>query len=405
MRSIKNFKYIGLDSKNNQVKGKLRAYTHDDAKEILKQKKIEIKNLTEYKSITTFLTSSAFSKTFKENDLEQYLSQLESLLYSEVNLVTACEIIAGQPNSKKTKEILVDIYNQIKLGYKLSYILEQYPNDFPILLQRMVAIGEKTGNLVEAIATVRHRLIKQNELKKGIISAMTMPFVYMILSFFVTLYMSISIFPDYEENFSGIENFTMPGITAAFISFGNFMLNNGIILLLFIVSIVITSFFFFKKSYKFRVLKDKILLNIPVFNQFIRLREQALIAGTLSILVETKIDFIESLKVTRETVNSRIYKGIMSNIIINVNKGGRISEAVKDEKYIDEVFFKMVKIGEATGNLPKMLTTAATFYDNDSTVKIKILKQLIQPILLIFVYTIILLLFIALLLPSLSITF
>ena len=54
MRSIKNFKYIGLDSKNNQVKGKLRAYTHDDAKEILKQKKIEIKNLTEYKSITTF---------------------------------------------------------------------------------------------------------------------------------------------------------------------------------------------------------------------------------------------------------------------------------------------------------------------------------------------------------------
>ena len=152
-------------------------------------------------------------------------------------------------------------------------------------------------------------------------------------------------------------------------------------------------------------MKDKILLNIPVFNQFIRLREQALIAGTLSILVETKIDFIESLKVTRETVNSRIYKGIMSNIIINVNKGGRISEAVKDEKYIDEVFFKMVKIGEATGNLPKMLTTAATFYDNDSTVKIKILKQLIQPILLIFVYTIILLLFIALLLPSLSITF
>jgi len=394
-----------IDQRGKKVKGQLKSYDEKSVKRELQRRKIQVIKVTENNSVLSRLDNMYLGSSIRPRELDYYLNQLEALLVSEVNLVDACEMLAEQSESKRMKPILMDIYYKVSLGHKLSNVLKGYPKEFPLLLQNMISIGEKTGNLAMVISESRKRLTKQDELKKGILSAITTPLVYYVLAFVVVIYMSVSVFPAFGETFEGINNFEMPLLTKIFIDFGVFITRNWFFLVAGITAFIITFILLITKSPKFRTKMDALILKIPLLRSFIKLREQALLAGTLSILVNAKVDFIEALSVTKETVGNKIYKDLLEAIIVHVSNGGKISEILVKDKYIDQLFTRMVKVGEKTSDLPKMLNTIAAFYDKDSTARIGILKKTLEPVMMGVVYGVIILLFLALMLPSFSVSF
>jgi type II secretory pathway component PulF len=64
----------------------------------------------------------------------------------------------------------------------------------------------------------------------------------------------------------------------------------------------------------------------------------------------------------------------------------------------------MISVGERTGELGQMLENLSNFYDEDSEVKLDRLKKSLEPILLIFIFGLIVVMLLAIMLPSLQFT-
>ena len=64
----------------------------------------------------------------------------------------------------------------------------------------------------------------------------------------------------------------------------------------------------------------------------------------------------------------------------------------------------MISVGERTGDLGTMLRNLSSFYDEDSTVKIERVRKLLEPVLLIVIFSVVVVMLLAIMLPTLSFT-
>ena len=196
----------------------------------------------------------------------------------------------------------------------------------------------------------------------------------------------------------------MPGITAFFINTGDFIKTNLLYILVGIPSLI----FIFKSAKKrfegFQIFLAYIMIKMPIVGQITKLNNLSRIASTLSQMLNNHVPLQDSLATTYDTISNKIYKDLIVQAQKNVNAGEYMSLVFENHYAIEVVFARMVSVGERTGELGGMLKSLSDFYDEDSEVKIERLKKAIEPILMIFIFSLITVMLLAVMLPSLSFT-
>ena len=141
---------------------------------------------------------------------------------------------------------------------------------------------------------------------------------------------------------------------------------------------------------------------MPILGQVVILNNLSRIAATLSQMLNNHVPLQECLATTYDTLNNRIYKDILVQAQKNVNNGDYMSAAFEGHYAVEVVFTRMVSVGERTGDLGQMLKNLSNFYNEDSEIKIERLKKSLEPILLLFIFTLIVVMLLAVMMPSLS---
>ena len=344
----------------------------------------------------------SFGKVINERDLIFYLKQLASLLNAGVKLNEASEMLATQQTNKAIRRILYGIYYEVNSGQTLAEAYREYPNDFPNILVSMVQVGEKTGDLKGAINEIVDYFESQYRLKSSIQSTLMMPVIYLIVAVLVGVFLLIFVMPQFESMFASRDNVEMPAVTEFFINFGNFAREYALLILLGLAIFVALFYILLKRSKSFRKFLSYLAIKAPVIGQVVVLNNLSRIASTLSQMLNNHVPLQESLATTYDTVGNRIYKDLIVQAQKNVNAGDYMSQAFEDHYAVEVVFTRMISVGERTGELGQMLKNLSDFYDEDSEVKIDRLKKTLEPILLIFIFTVIVVMLLAIMMPSLS---
>lgn len=105
---------------------------------------------------------------------------------------------------------------------------------------------------------------------------------------------------------------------------------------------------------------------------------------------------------TYDTLGNEIYKEIIIEAQKNVNNGEYMSKAFEGHYGVEVVFTRMLSVGERTGDLGEMLKNLSTFYEEDSEVKIDRVRKGLEPLMMIVIFSIIVVMLLAIMLPSLS---
>jgi type II secretory pathway component PulF len=364
-------------------------------------KPIEINKQTSYLGKLDRIT---LGSAITERDLIFYLKQLSSLLSAGVKLNEASEILATQQTKKNIRRILYGIYFEVNSGQTLGESYAEYPNEFPAILVSMVQVGEKTGDLNTTIKDIVHYFESQYRLKSSIKSTLMMPVIYLIVGLAVAVFMMTSVMPRFQDMFNSVDGAEMPAITAAFMSTGDFINENGLLLLAGITAFIIGFKLLKSKVPKFQLFLSYIAIKMPVLGSVVKLNNLSRIAATLSQMLNNHVPLQDSLATTYETINNKVYKDLIVQAQKNVNAGEHMSRAFENHYAVEVVFARMVSVGEQTGDLGRMLRNLSGFYDEDSEVKIERLKKGIEPLLLIFIFGLIVVMLLAVMLPSLSFT-
>ena len=376
------FNYKTKD-KNGKIKsGSFDAYNIEQAKNYLVNEGNNIISIQPVKKSSLNLNLSIFAP-IKIGELSFALTQISTYLKAGMSLVDAFRILAKQSTKSNIKKIYDLIVYDLLSGESLSTAFEHQPKVFPKLLTNMVKSAELTGDLPAILDDMADYYTSIDKTKKELKSAMTYPTIVLIMAVAVIVFVLRYIVPQYVEMFSSWSD-NLPKITLMTISFSNFLQEYLLQIIIIIIMILLLYLYWFKNVKSFRYLMQSIYLKIPVVKNIIMYSEVSMFSKTFASLLNHGVFITDSMDVLIKVSDNEIYKKIIEKTVKNLNRGGKISEAFKDNPHIPVVAYEMIVTGESTGQLGTMMEKVADYYQNLYRNSINQVKTLLEPILIVF---------------------
>jgi type IV pilus assembly protein PilC len=309
-------------------------------------------------------------------------------------------MLAQQAKNKYFKTVITQVRRDVEAGATLNQAKKKFPKVFDDLYCNLVASGEQSGSLdvmLRRLAEYQERIVK---LRAQVKQAMTYPIAIFIFSIIVTIFMLWKVVPI----FSGIFNelgADMPLLSKIMLAASNFI--QSYIFYMFIGFIGLVFLFrYFKKTPPGRKAVDTASLKMPLFGKLIEKVALSRVTRTLSTLLSGGVPMMESLKITSSTAGNVLLEGRIMASRAQVAEGTNLMDAFRDAAQMPLMLTQMVGVGEATGTLDAMLSKLADFYDDEVEATVGGLLSILEPILLIFVGSLIGTIVISMYLPVFS---
>lgn len=402
---MKNFKYTAINDKGKTVKGNAQGTNKTMVERFLELQNMSVVSVEEHNTLLTRMQNFSVGAAFKPQTLSFYLKQLGALLGAGQKLIDCLEMLAAQQKGATVKRICFILYQEVYNGSKLSKAFELFPADFPPVVVAMTEAGEATGELADVLLRTVEYLDNQRRLNGAIKKAIRKPVLYLVGSLAVAILMTLTVFPQFMELFDGLGdgNAKMPIFTQIFIEFLAFLKSpwgwgSGIL----IVILVILYIVFSKTSAKFRRTKTLVFLKTPGFGKLIQMNQQIIVASTLSQLMGRGVGATEALEVTQKVTTNPIFQELLEEAHTNVVQGKGFAKAFSESQFIDPIMKRMIETGEKTSQIPQLLASLNGYFNEVADVKVKQITATIQPVIMLFVYAIVMCLLMAIMLPQLQ---
>lgn len=313
-----------------------------------------------------------------------FTRNLQVMISAGLPLPRALQTLAAQSKSKKFKNALIDIAQDITKGKNLSDSLTRHSDIFSELFQNMVKAGEEAGTLEGVLKVLAQQMEKENALRSKIKGAMIYPAVIICAMIGIGILMLITVVPKLAETFEELE-IELPLATKIVINLANFLAQKWYLVIIILISLVFL-FYQFLRTKAGKKITDALTLKIPIISPIIRKTNSAYTLRTLSSLISAGVSLPRSLEITSGTLGNIFYKEAIWQMVEKVRKGEKLSEALKPyEDIYPPTVIQMISVGEETGETTSILEKLADFYEEEVSNAAKNLTAVIEPVLMIIV--------------------
>jgi general secretion pathway protein F len=144
------------------------------------------------------------------------------------------------------------------------------------------------------------------------------------------------------------------------------------------------------------------LLRLPVISRLVRGMNAARFARTLSILTESGVPVLESLRIAAQVVTNVPMHEAVDAAARKVSEGSTLHRALDQSRYFPPMTIHLIASGETSGKLEQMLERAAASQERELETVIQTAVGLFGPFLILFMGGIVLLIVLAILLPIIN---
>ena len=171
-------------------------------------------------------------------------------------------------------------------------------------------------------------------------------------------------------------------------------------------AVVVVVFLFnkYKKTPAGHIQVDTLLLRLPVFGDLICKVSVSRFCRTFATLSQSGVPILESLDIVGKTCGNRVIEILVDEIKVSVKEGESIAVPLSKSTIFPLMVTRMIAIGEKSGQLEKMLSKVAEFYDDQVDTAVEGLTKLIEPLIIGFLGIVVGFIVIALFMPILSMT-
>lgn len=333
-------------------------------------------------------TEISIGGSVKMDERITFTKNLSAMLTAGLTLSRALSVINRQSKNKMLKKTVADLEEKVKTGMAFHEALAGHRKVFSDLFIAMTKAGEESGTLAEALKVVARQMDRSNNLTKKVKGAMIYPSVILIAVVVIGILMMIYVVPTLSSTFTelGVE---LPAATRAIIETSNFMANNSILVLV-LVAAAISGFVAFTRTKVGSSIIVNIALRIPVIGELVRETFAARGARAMASLLSSGVEMLNALKISAEVVGEKTFAKVIEEAEARVRKGEPLSAAFADHPKLYPIFVaEMIAVGEETGKVSDMLAQVAEYYETDVEDRTKDLSTIIEPILMLFIGTVV----------------
>jgi type IV pilus assembly protein PilC len=397
---MNSYKYSAKDKKGQTLTGVIQASSEAEVAEILHKKEMIVFSVEISKVSAT--TAKRADKKIKLDDLVVFSRQLATMIDAGIPLVNGLGILAEQIENEGLRGIVGVVRQDIEGGMSFCDALAKHPVIFSDLFVNMVKAGEASGMLNEILDRLATFMEKQAALNRKIISSLVYPAVVVSMAIIITAVLLIKVVPTFKGIFDSLGG-TLPLPTQILILVSDILRKYFLLAMLFL-GLGVYLFKRFLKTPKGRYRFDRFTLKVPVFGPLLRKLAVAKFSRTFSTLVKSGVSVLSALDIVSKTSGNKVVEEAVVNCSKSVRNGEPISRPLSKSGVFPPMVTRMINVGEQTGQLEKMLSKIADFYDDQVDAAASALTSLIEPLVIAFLGVVIGGIVIALFLPIFKIS-
>lgn len=333
----------------------------------------------------------------KIEDLLVFSRQLATMLEAGVTMLRSLDVILSQIQSRQLFLAANKIHDDIEQGSSLSAALAKHPKIFNQFWVSLAEVGEASGTMPMVLNKLANHVEQDVAFKSAIVSAMIYPAILFVVCIGAVIFFAFIVAPKFEEVFKSLHA-QLPLMTRCLLSTFSFIKSN----ILFIFSIVSGVFIFFKfyiSTPQGRLQYEKTIFQLPVLGDVTRLIIVERFTAQMAILIESGVPILYALEITEKLVDNKTCGFVIAQVREGVREGKGMADVMLEEGFFPVMAVQMIKVGEETGELGKMLEHVAKFYQGNVEAFMKRFGTIIEPFMLVFMALIIGLVVISIFLP------
>lgn len=391
------FEYIARDPATGQkVKAQVRAENEQAAAKLIKKEglaPIEIKVAEqETKGLNKIL------HRIKTKDKVLFSRQLSTLIGAGLPLVQSLRNVANQTQNKKFRIIINSVITDVEAGTAFSVALGRHPEVFDNVFVNLVAAGEASGTLDTALERIANQQEKDADLIRKVRGAMVYPAIVVLVMIGVVSFMVLRVLPQVEEIYKELPGANLPILTRILLAVSSFTRKYWWIELI-VLGLVLFFTTRWARTAGGKEVIDKLKLRLPLFGTLFTKMYMSRFARVGATLVGSGVPLIQMLEIDAKAVNNVHVSRSIMKAAEKVKGGKALSDSLQGDPNFLELVPDMLRIGEQSGAIEKMLSKTADYYEKEVDNAIKNISTTIEPMLMVLLGVVAFIIVAAVLLP------
>lgn len=367
------YAYKAVDADGKAAKGLQDAANLIDLEMRLKRGGLDLINAKEEENVASFGATR-----IKRADLITFFFNLEQLTRAGVPLLECLADLRDTMEEATFREIIANMVESIESGKKLSQAMGEHPNAFDKITTSLTRAGEDSGRLGEVFNHLTESLKWQDEMAAQTKNMMIYPAFVGTVVIAITFFLMIYLVPQLVGFIKGMGQ-EIPLQTRILLATSAFFVDYW-------YAILLTPFMLFG-GYKLALfLNPKLQYHVDGFKlrawptgPILRKIILARFANTFAMMYSSGITIIDCIANSRDLVDNQVIAQSLQNVMSEIESGKNLTQSFQKTGIFPPLVVRMLKVGEATGQLDQALLNVSYFYDRDVKDSIKKVQVMIEP--------------------------
>lgn len=367
------FQYKAIDASGKFISGSLDAGNVSDLE--LRLEKMDM-------DLVTFKQKDPGSDLFGRNkigrrDLINFSFYLEQLTSAGVPILEGLADLRDGEENPTFRDIVTGVIEGIEGGNSFSQALGLYPKIFDEVFVSLIRVGERSGKMSEVLVDITETLKWQDELLAKATKIMTYPAVIGALVMSVILFMMIFVVPDIMGAIVSLGG-KIPLETRMLMATSNFLVSYWYVVIATPIGVAALLKYLYNTNSKARFKLDGLILRLWIVGPVLEKIKISRFTRYFALMFSSGITVLDAINLSKPVVSNAVIEDGITRAWQQISEGSSISESFKNIGIFPPLVVRMLRVGEASGQMDRSLNNVSYFFDRDINDSIDKMDPIIQ---------------------------
>ncbi len=332
-----------------------------------------------------------------QTDLLLFTRQLGTMVRAGLPLMQALTGMQKSAGNPRLATLLGDLRDDLDQGQELSTAMSHHPKVFDDYYVSMIRVGEGAGRLDEVFARLFAQLEFERDMRQKIKGALRYPtFVVIAIAIAVGI-LTMFVIPVFAKVYASMK-VELPLLTRILLSVSEFAVNWWWAVLL-TIGACFYGFRLWVKQPEGRYRWDKFKLRLPLVGGIFNKAGIARFCLSFSIACKSGVPIDQAFTLVAKVVDNAFFERRIHGMREGITRGETMLRIAQSADIFKPMELQMISVGEATGEMEKMMEQVAQMYQEELQYEVSRLGDAIEPILLAVMGGLVLVLMLGIFLP------
>jgi len=377
------FSYKTINKDGEKEDGTIEAFNMDVAIASLQRKSLIVTSIKPKDEFDDgdILKKIPFLNKVSNRDIVILSRQMSTLFEAQVSALKIFKLIGSESENVTLRKHMLQIVDDLQGGSSISGALSKHPDIFSDFYVNMIKAGEESGHIDQSFSYLADYLDRNYEISSKAKNALIYP-AFVIFTFISVMVLMFTVIVPKIGVIIKESAQEVPFYTRIVFAVSDFFVNNWIFLI-FALFILVGGFVWYGRTKEGKRWISNTRLYVPYLGDLYRKLYLSRFSDNMSTMVISGIPMLKAIEVTSSVIDNEIYKEVLDEALVKVKAGQALSASLSGREEMPGVLIQMIKAGEESGELGKILKTMSKFYQREVLAAVDTLVGMIEPVMIV----------------------